>query len=61
MDENFENTTKPSHIMREILVAPQPGLGMLALFLGGLIVAVLLFMVAAGIIRRFWSLSGLEQ
>jgi regulator of protease activity HflC (stomatin/prohibitin superfamily) len=49
MDENFENTTKPSHIMREILVAPQPGLGMLALFLGGLIVAVLLFMVAAGI------------
>jgi regulator of protease activity HflC (stomatin/prohibitin superfamily) len=49
MDENFEHTTKPSQIMREILVTPQPGLGMLALFLGGLIVAVLLIMAAASI------------
>ena len=35
MDENFENTTKPSHIMREVLVIPKPGLGMLALLAGG--------------------------
>jgi regulator of protease activity HflC (stomatin/prohibitin superfamily) len=47
MDENFERTTKPSHIMREILVIPQSGLGMLALFLGGLIVAIVIFVVGA--------------
>jgi len=43
MDENFESTTKPSQIMREVLVIPKPGLGMLALFLGGLVVTALLF------------------
>ncbi len=47
MDENWENTTKPSQIMREVLVIPKPGLGMLALFLGGLVVAVLMF-IAGG-------------
>ncbi len=47
MDENFESTTKPSQIMREVLVIPKPGLGMLALFLGGLVVAVLVFIAAA--------------
>jgi regulator of protease activity HflC (stomatin/prohibitin superfamily) len=45
MDENFESTTKPSQIMREILVVPKPGLGMLALFLGGLVASGLLFVV----------------
>jgi len=49
MDENFESTTKPSQIMREVLVIPKPGLGMLALFLGGLVVAVLVFMAGAGL------------
>ena len=47
MDENFENTTKPSHIMREVLVIPKPGLGMLALFLAGLIAGVVVFVIAA--------------
>jgi hypothetical protein len=49
MDENWENTTKPSHIMRELLIVPKPGLGMLALFLGGLALGFLLFAVGAGI------------
>jgi regulator of protease activity HflC (stomatin/prohibitin superfamily) len=48
MDENFENTTKPSQIMREVLVIPKPGLGMLALFLGGLVLAALIFLSGAG-------------
>jgi regulator of protease activity HflC (stomatin/prohibitin superfamily) len=47
MDENWENTTKPSQIMREILVIPKPGLGMLALFLGGMVVAGLVFVAGA--------------
>jgi regulator of protease activity HflC (stomatin/prohibitin superfamily) len=47
MDEHFDSTTKPSQIMREILVVPKPGLGMLALFLGGLVVSGLIFVVAA--------------
>ncbi len=45
MDENWENTTKPSHIMREVLVIPKPGLGMLALFLGGLLLGGLVFIL----------------
>ncbi len=44
MNENWENTTKPSHIMREVLIVPKPGLGMLALFLGGMILAGLLLL-----------------
>jgi regulator of protease activity HflC (stomatin/prohibitin superfamily) len=48
MDENWENTTKPSQIMREVLVIPKPGLGMLALFLPGLIVSGLIFLIGAG-------------
>jgi len=47
MDENWENTTKPSQIMREVLVIPKPGLGMLAVFLGGLVVGALIFVGGA--------------
>src|SRR6476661_6125940 len=47
MDESFEATTKPSQIMREVLVVPKPGLGMLALFLGGMLFAGLMFLVGA--------------
>lgn len=36
MDENWEQATKPSQIMREVLIVPKPGLGMLALSLGGM-------------------------
>ena len=43
MDESFERTTKPSQIMREVLVIPKPGLGMLALFLGGLVLGGVIF------------------
>ncbi len=49
MDENWENTTKPSQMMREVLIIPKPGLGMLALFLGGLVVAGLMLLAGAGI------------
>ena len=48
MDENWETTTKPSQIMREVLVIPKPGLGMLALFLGGMVVSGLMFLIGAG-------------
>ena len=33
--------------MREVLVIPKPGLGMLALFLGGLLLGVLVFVLGA--------------
>ncbi len=46
MDDRWEATTKPTQVMREILIAPKPGLGMLALFLGGLALAVLIFVAA---------------
>ncbi len=49
MDENWENTTKPSQMMREVLIIPKPGLGLLALFLGGLVVAGLMLLAGAGI------------
>jgi regulator of protease activity HflC (stomatin/prohibitin superfamily) len=49
MDENFENTTKPTQIMREVLVIPKPGLGMLTLFLCGLVVAFLFFVAGAAV------------
>ncbi len=48
MEENWETTTKQSQVMREIMITPKQGLGMLALFLGGLILGGLLFAVAAG-------------
>jgi regulator of protease activity HflC (stomatin/prohibitin superfamily) len=48
MDENWDSTSKPSQIMREVLVIPKPGLGMLALFLGGVVVAGLVFLAGAG-------------
>lgn len=47
MDESWENTTKPSQVMREILIIPKPGLGMLALFLVTLIISVLMFIAGA--------------
>ena len=48
MDENWESATKPTHIMREVLITPKPGLGMLALALGTLLVGLLLFVAGAG-------------
>ncbi len=49
MDENWESATKPSQIMREILVTPKPGLGMLALSLGTLLAGIVLFVAGAGL------------
>jgi regulator of protease activity HflC (stomatin/prohibitin superfamily) len=49
MDEHWEaTTTKPSQIMREVLITPAPGLGMLALSLGTLVVGGLMFLAGAG-------------
>ena len=53
MEENWELTTKPSQVMREVLIIPKPGLGMLALFLGGLVLAGLLLLAAAGLRNPF--------
>jgi regulator of protease activity HflC (stomatin/prohibitin superfamily) len=55
MDENFESTPKPTHIMREILVVPKPGLGMLSLFLGGTILAAIMFI--AGVSNNSGALA----
>ena len=49
MDETWESTAKPSQMMREILIAPKPGLGMLALFLTGLLTAAVLFLAGVGV------------
>jgi regulator of protease activity HflC (stomatin/prohibitin superfamily) len=60
MDDSWEQTTKPSQIMREVLVIPQPGLGMLALFVGMLGLAVLTFILAvAGESIFFVVLAGM--
>jgi hypothetical protein len=45
MDAEWENTTKPSLKMREILIIPKPGLGMLAGLLGGMAFGGLLVIV----------------
>src|SRR5690348_2270871 len=47
MDERWEATAKPTQVMREILITPKPGLGMLGLFLSGLALAFLLFVLGA--------------
>jgi regulator of protease activity HflC (stomatin/prohibitin superfamily) len=54
MDDNWESATKPSQIMREVLITPKPGLGMLASALGALLLAVLLFVAGAG--ANYWGL-----
>jgi regulator of protease activity HflC (stomatin/prohibitin superfamily) len=59
MEENWELTTKPSQVMREVLIIPKPGLGMLALFLGGLVLAGLLLLAAAGLRNPFLILLAL--
>jgi SPFH domain / Band 7 family len=59
MDDNWESTTKPSQIMREVLVIPKPGLGMLALFLGGLVIGSPLFMVAGGMVHPFFIFAAI--
>jgi hypothetical protein len=48
MDDNWEATTKPSQVMKEILITPQSGLGMLTWLLGGLIFGLLTFAFGAG-------------
>ncbi len=47
MDDNWESATKPTHIMREVLIIPKPGLGMLALSLGALLLGIVLFVAGA--------------
>jgi regulator of protease activity HflC (stomatin/prohibitin superfamily) len=59
MDNNWENTTKPSQIMREVLITPQPGLGMLALFLGGLVVGAVMLMGGAGTSSALLAILGI--
>ena len=47
MDDRWENTSKSTQTMREVLIIPKPGLGMLSLSLGGLILAGLMFLAGA--------------
>jgi regulator of protease activity HflC (stomatin/prohibitin superfamily) len=51
MDENWENATKPSQIMREVLITPKSGLGMLAFAFIALVVGVLM-VVASALMRN---------
>jgi regulator of protease activity HflC (stomatin/prohibitin superfamily) len=53
MDDRWETTAKPTHVMREILITPKPGLGMLAGLLGGLILCFLVFVVGAARLNGF--------
>jgi regulator of protease activity HflC (stomatin/prohibitin superfamily) len=48
MDEFSEGGTKPSLQMREVLIIPKTGLGMLSLCLGGMMLGLVLILVAAG-------------
>jgi regulator of protease activity HflC (stomatin/prohibitin superfamily) len=59
MDENWEVTTKPSQVMREILIVPKPGLGMLALFLGGMIVGGFMLLIGAASGSPFFIVVGI--
>ena len=61
MDESWEKATKSSQMMREILVNPKPGLGMLALSLGGLVVGGLMLLVGAGLGQPALILLGLAS
>lgn len=59
MDESWEPTTKPTHTMREVLVIPKPGLGMLGLSLGGMLLGALMFMVGVGILNPIPIILGI--
>jgi regulator of protease activity HflC (stomatin/prohibitin superfamily) len=59
MDEHLEHTTKPSQIMREILVIPKPGLGMLAVALAGLVAGAIFFFSGIGMNTGFVILLGM--
>jgi regulator of protease activity HflC (stomatin/prohibitin superfamily) len=59
MDADWVNTTKPSMKMREILIVPKPGLGMLAGLLGGMALGGLLFAAGAGTQNPFLILLGI--
>ena len=49
MDVDWETSTKPSQVMREVLIVPKPGLGMLSLCLMGMGGAGLLFLIGVGL------------
>ena len=49
MTESWEATAKPSQVMREVLIIPKPGLGMLALALGLLLFGGASILVAAAV------------
>ncbi len=46
MNENWETTSKPALQMKELLVAPKPGMGMLGLFLVLMLLSGLFFVIA---------------
>jgi regulator of protease activity HflC (stomatin/prohibitin superfamily) len=59
MNVDWESTTKPSQVMREVLIAPKPGLGMLALSLAGLVGGGLMGVAGAGMNNPLVILAGL--
>jgi regulator of protease activity HflC (stomatin/prohibitin superfamily) len=61
VDENWEKTTKPNQTMREVLIAPKPGLGMLALCLGGMALGGIMTVAGAATESPFPILLGLPM
>jgi regulator of protease activity HflC (stomatin/prohibitin superfamily) len=59
MDADWETTTKPSLKMREILIIPKSGVGMLAGLVGGVLFGGLLFVAGVGAESVFLVLLGL--
>src|SRR4051794_31436692 len=59
MDDRWERTTKPSHLMREVLIAPQSGLGMLVLLLGGMLLGGLMLIGGGVAGSAFFILAGI--
>jgi len=59
MDDRWESTTKPSQMMREVLIAPQPGLGMLAMFLGGMVLGGLMLVGGGIALNPFFAIAGI--
>ena len=46
-------------MMREVLIAPQPGLGMLAMFLGGMVLGGLMLVGGGIALNPFFAIAGI--
>src|SRR4051812_17645902 len=61
MDDTWERATKPSQLMREVLVVPNSGMGMLIMFLSGSVVGALMLLGGLGAGSAFFVIVGLAS